>query len=134
MTTTTRLSVLQQSHATAYLDPIVDEASAVASGPQMGVFFSAGHLDVPHRFPRLIELAVNRVNSRVVGSHCVAQVGGDAVFLQHKGKAGGGQCLSEPHPPKPWTIISPATLLFAVTLLSFNFKFNVVLDLKSFTG
>lgn len=116
----------------SYLDPVVDEAPAVASGPQMGVFLGAGHLDVPHRLPGLIELAVNGVNSRVVRSHCVAHVGGDAMLLQmqQKGNASGGQRLSDPQPPKPWSSISPEHSLTPEhsNLLAFAFKFNAVRD------
>lgn len=66
------------------LDPVVDETAAVASWPQMGVFLSAGHLDVPHRLPGLVELAVNWVNPRVVRSHCIAHICGDAVLLERR--------------------------------------------------
>ena len=73
------------------LDPVVDEAAAVASRPQMGVFLCAGHLDAPHRLPGLIELAVNGVNPRVVWSHCIAHICWYAMLLERGERRGGGQ-------------------------------------------
>lgn len=70
------------------LDPVVDEATAVTSWPQMGVLLSAGHLDAPHRLPGLVELAVNWINPRVVRSHCIAHICRDAVLLE-RGRCGG---------------------------------------------
>ena len=72
------------------LDPVVDEAPAVPSWSQMRVFLSAGHLDAPHRLPGLVELAVNRVNPRVVRSHCVAHICGDTVLLERGQDEGRG--------------------------------------------
>lgn len=66
------------------LDPIVDEATAVTSWPQMRVFLSAGHLDAPHRLPGLIELTVNWINPRVVWSHCIAHICGNAMVLERE--------------------------------------------------
>lgn len=37
-----------------YLYVIVYEASAVASGSEMRIFFGAGHPDAPHALPSLI--------------------------------------------------------------------------------
>lgn len=70
------------------LDPVVDEATAVTSRPQMGVLLSAGHLDAPHRLPGLIELAVNWINPRVVRRHRIAHICRDAVLLE-RGRCGG---------------------------------------------
>lgn len=71
----------------ADLDPIVDEAAAVSSRPQMGVLLCTGHLDAPHWLPGLVELAVNWVNSRVVWRHCIAHICWDAVLLE-RGRCG----------------------------------------------
>lgn len=60
----------------------MDKATAVTCRPQMGIFLSAGHFDVPHRLPGLIELAVNWVNPRVVRSHCIAHICWDAMLLE----------------------------------------------------
>lgn len=64
------------------LDPVVDEAPAVASGPQVGVLLGAGYLDAPHSLPGLVQLAVNRVNTGVVRSYRIAHVRWDAMLLE----------------------------------------------------
>lgn len=63
----------------------MDEATAVPSWPQMGVFLCTGHLDAPHRLPGLIELAVNWVNPRVVWSHGIAHICWDTMLLERRG-------------------------------------------------
>ena len=62
-------------------DAIVDEATAVAGGLQMGVLLCAGHTDVPHLLPGLVQLHMHRVHTGVVGCHCVPHVCGNAVLL-----------------------------------------------------
>lgn len=47
----------------------------------MRILLRAGHLDAPHLLPGVVQLHVHRVDARVVGSHSVAHVGGDPVFL-----------------------------------------------------
>lgn len=64
------------------LDPVVNKASAVACGPQVGVFFSAGHLDSPHRLPCFVQLAVNRVDPGVVRSYRIAHICRDTMLLE----------------------------------------------------
>lgn len=68
-----------------YHDAIVDEAPSVPCRFQVWVLFSAGHPDVPHLLPGLVELHVHRVHAGVVRSHRVAHARGDAVLLQHTG-------------------------------------------------
>lgn len=68
-----------------YHDAIVDEAPSVPCRFQVWVLFSAGHPDVPHLLPGLVELHVHRVHTGVVRSHRVAHARGDAVLLQHTG-------------------------------------------------
>lgn len=58
------------------------EALAVAGRLEVGVLLGAGDLDVPHAPPGLVELQVDRVDARVVGSHGVAHVHWDAVLLE----------------------------------------------------
>lgn len=58
------------------------EALAVAGWLEVGVLLGAGDLDVPHAPPGLVELEVDWVDARVVGSHGVAHVHWDAVLLQ----------------------------------------------------
>lgn len=66
------------------LDPIVYETTAVTSWPQVGVFFSTGHLYAPDRLPGLIELAVDWINPRVVWGYCIAHIGWDAMLLEKR--------------------------------------------------
>lgn len=59
----------------------MDEASPEASGLEVRILLRAGHLDAPHLLPGVVQLHVHRVDAGVVGSHSVAHVGGDPVFL-----------------------------------------------------
>lgn len=64
-----------------YHNTIVNEASAVAGRAEMGILLSAGHLDAPHRFPGFIELRVDGVYARMVGSHSIPQIRGNPMLL-----------------------------------------------------
>lgn len=63
---------------------VVDEAFAVSSRFEVGVFFSAGDPDVPDTPPCLVQLHVHRVDARVVRSHGVTHVHWDVVLLDEK--------------------------------------------------
>lgn len=65
----------------SYADAAVDETSPEAGGLEVRVLLRAGHLDAPHLLPGVVQLHVHRVDARVVGSHGVAHVGGDPMFL-----------------------------------------------------
>lgn len=67
---------------TTHHDVVVHEALAVAGRLEVRVLLGAGDLDVPHAPPGLVELQVDWVDARVVGSHGVAHVHWDAVLLQ----------------------------------------------------
>ena len=79
-----------RSQGPTYHDAVVDEATAVAGRLQVGVLFRAGHSDVPHLLPGLVQLHVHRVHARVVGCHCVPHVCGNAVLLR-RGWRGQGE-------------------------------------------
>lgn len=64
-----------------YHDAIVNEATAVASRAEMGILLGAGHLNAPDRFPGLIELCVDGVHARVVGSHSITQIRRNPMLL-----------------------------------------------------
>lgn len=65
-----------------YHDAIVDEAPSVPCRLQVWILFRAGHPDVPHLLPGLVELHVHRVHPGVVRGHRVAHARRDAVLLQ----------------------------------------------------
>lgn len=82
----------QQSYSPAtYHDAVVDEATTVASGFQVGVLLRARHFDRPDLLPGFVQLHVHGVDTRVVGGHRVPHVGGDAVLLQGKDRGLGEQ-------------------------------------------
>lgn len=60
----------------------MDEALTVAGRFEVGVLFSAGDPNVPHTFPSLIQLQVDRVDTRVVRGHSVAHIHRDVVVLE----------------------------------------------------
>ena len=64
-----------------YTDATVVEASSEAGRFEVGVLLRAGYLDAPHLLPSVVQLDVDGVHPRVVGSHSVAHVGGDAMLL-----------------------------------------------------
>lgn len=66
----------------SYTDAAVDEAPAEACRFEMRILLSAGHLDAPDLLPGLVELHVDGIDARVVRSHCVTHVCGDAMFLR----------------------------------------------------
>ena len=70
------------------LDAIVDEAPAVAGWSEVRILLCAGHLDAPHCLPGLVQLAVDRVDPRVVGGHSISHVCRNPMLLE--GKTGVG--------------------------------------------
>lgn len=68
---------------TTHHDAFVDEASPIPCRFQMWVFFCAGNSDVPDLFPGIIKLNMYWIDSRVVWSHCIAQVSWNTMFLKH---------------------------------------------------
>lgn len=65
----------------SYTNATVDEATSEACRLQVRVLLRAGHFDTPDFFPGVVQLHVDRVDPRVMRSHCVAHVGGDSVLL-----------------------------------------------------
>lgn len=66
----------------AHHDVFVDEAPPIPSWFEMRIFFSAGDFNIPNLLPGLIKLNVYRVDSGVVGGHCVAHVSRNAMLLR----------------------------------------------------
>lgn len=66
----------------SYANAAVDETSPEAGGLQVWVFLCAGDLDAPHLLPGVIQLHVDRVDTRVVGRHRIAHVSGDPMLLE----------------------------------------------------
>lgn len=69
---------------TTHHDIFVDEASSIPCRLQMRVFFCAGNSDIPDLFPGIIKLNMYWIDSRMVWSHCVAQISWNTMFLKHK--------------------------------------------------
>lgn len=68
---------------TTHHDISVDEASPIPCRLQVWVFFCAGNSDIPDLFPGIIELNMYWVDSRMVWSHCIAQISWNTMFLKH---------------------------------------------------
>lgn len=68
---------------TTHHDIFVDEASSIPCRFQMWVFFRAGNSDIPDLFPGIIKLNMYRIDSRMVWSHCIAQISWNTMFLKH---------------------------------------------------
>lgn len=66
----------------SYTDAAVDEAPAEACRFEMRIFLGACHLNAPHLLPGLVELHVDGVDARVVRSHSISHVCGNAMFLR----------------------------------------------------
>lgn len=66
----------------AHHDSIMDESTPVPGRSQVWVFLCARYLDAPNRFPRLIELCVDRINPRMMWSYSIAQVCGNPMLLK----------------------------------------------------
>lgn len=71
-----------RSPSCAHHDSIMDESTPVPGWSQVWVFLCARYLDTPNRFPRLIELCVDRINPRMMWSYSIAQVCGNPMLLK----------------------------------------------------
>lgn len=67
-----------------YQDPSVNEAPPPPGGVKSGVLLGAGHTDVPHIFPGIVQLLVNRENPSMEGGHGILVVDRDLHFLGDK--------------------------------------------------
>jgi hypothetical protein len=52
-----------------HLNIVVNETLPHVCRSQMGIFFCGGHTNIPHLFPRFIELFVDWIYARMVRSH-----------------------------------------------------------------
>ena len=66
----------------AHHDSVMDESPPVPGRPQVWVFLCACYLDAPNGLPCLIELCVDRINTRVMGGYSIAQVCGNPMLLE----------------------------------------------------
>lgn len=64
-----------------YHDAIVDEAPSVPCRFQMRVLFGAGDFNTPHFLPGFIKLNMNRIDTRMVWSDCIAHVSWNSMLL-----------------------------------------------------
>lgn len=69
----------------SYANAAVDETSPEAGRLQVRVLLCAGHLDAPHFLPGIVQLYVDRVDTRVVGCHRIAHISGDPMLLNGGG-------------------------------------------------
>ncbi len=65
-------------------DAAVDESASESSGFEVWILLSAGHSDVPHALPGLVQLDVDGIHAGVMRSHRVTQASRDGVILQEK--------------------------------------------------